>query len=161
MAYTGIITQNMSVFRISLFQSWHVSRLSATKISTWYLILQKCIFTNTWVSFDRKATGLVTMHVFSPNTSVLPPASFASPACLSERQQRPSSLELGLSGQSDSSLPRGIGSLNLIHMLPVRQTCPFVTPGRTISYFCLRSSVGKSEKIRAFGGLCLEKNNVH
>lgn len=153
MAYTGIITQNMSVFRISLFQSWHVSRLSATKISTWYLILQKCIFTNTRVSFDRKATGLVTMHVFSPNTSVLPPASFASPTCLSERQQRPSSLELGLSGQNDSSLPRGIGSLSLIHMLPVRQTCPFVTPEERTHIFAyapLLASLRKSGLLEGF-----------
>lgn len=87
MAYTGIVIQNMSVFRISLFQSWHVSGLSATKISTWYLILQKCIFTNTWVSFDRKASGFVTVQILYPNNSIQPPAFFASPACRSERQR--------------------------------------------------------------------------
>lgn len=77
MAYTGIIIENMSAFRIILFQSWHVSGLSATKISTWYLSLQKCIFTNTWVSFDRKAIEPVTIHTQCPSNSVLPPASSA------------------------------------------------------------------------------------
>lgn len=132
MAYTGIIIQNMSAFRISLFQSWHVSGLSATKISTWYLILQKCIFTNTWASFDRKAIEPVTIHTQYPSNSVLPPASSALPACWLQRQWRPVSLELGLSGQSDSALPKCICALGLIHTLPARQTVSFATPGRTI-----------------------------
>lgn len=127
MVYTGIIIQNMSVFRISLFQSWHASGLSATKISTWYLILQKCIFTNTRVSFDRKATSLVTIHRHYPNNSVLPPASFALPTRRLERQQRLFLLELGLSGWSDSALPKCICSLGLIHMLPERQPPSFAT----------------------------------
>lgn len=65
-------------FQNGLFQSWHVSELSVTKISTWYLILQKCIFTNTQLSFDRK-TGLVTIHICCPNNTVLPPASLLCP----------------------------------------------------------------------------------
>lgn len=137
MAYTRIIIQNMSVFRISLLQSWHVSGISATKISTWYLIFKKCIFTNTWVSFDRKATGLVTIHMHYPNNSVLPPASFASPVCQLERQQRPVLLELELSGQSDSALPKCISSLGLIHTLPLRQNFSFATPGRTTQLLLL------------------------
>lgn len=118
-------------FRISLFQSWHVSGLSATKISTWYLILQKCIFTNTWVSFDRKAIEPVTIHTQYPSNSMLPPASSVLPACQLQRQWRPVSLELGLSGQSDSALPKCISALGLIHT-PARQTVSFATPGRTI-----------------------------
>lgn len=81
-------------FQNGLFQSWHVSGLSVTKISTWYLILQKCIFTNTQSSFDRKATGLVAIPIHCPNNTVLPPASLLRSGVM-ERQQRPVLLSWG------------------------------------------------------------------
>lgn len=162
MAYTGIIIQNMSAFRISLFQSWHVSGLSATKISTWYLILQKCIFPNTWVSFDRKAIEPVTIHTQYPSNSVLPPASSALPACWLQRQWWPVSLELGLPGQSDRTLQKCICALGLIQTLPATETVSFATPGRTTQLLSpmLLLEASKLEKIRAFGELWLEIN-VH
>lgn len=148
----------MSAFRISLFQSWHLSGLSATKISTWYLSLQKCIFTNTWVSFDRKAIEPVTIHTEYPSNSVLPPASSALPACQLQRQWRPVSLELGLSGQNDSALPKPICALGLIHTLLADKLVHLQPQEEQRDFFCLCSCVGKFKNLPAFGELWLEIN---
>lgn len=147
--------QNQLIPELACFRAF------CTKISTWYLILQKRIFTNTWVSFDRKAIEPVTIHTRYPSNSVLPSASSALPASWLQRQWRPASSELGMSGQSDSALPKCIHALGLIHTLPVRQTAPFAVPGRTTQLLCLRSSVGKFEKIQAFGGELWLETNVH